>query len=47
VLGASSYTYAEATRTQKVADFTASNARAFVRAATWCEGMMAGAGHGR
>ena len=29
VLGASSYTYAEATRTQKLADFTASNARAF------------------
>jgi transposase len=29
VLGASSYTYAEATRTQTVADFTASNARAF------------------
>lgn len=29
VLGASSYTYAEATRTQRVADFTASNARAF------------------
>jgi transposase len=28
VLGASSYTYAEATRTQKLADFTASNARA-------------------
>jgi transposase len=28
VLGASSYTYAEATRTQTVADFTASNARA-------------------
>jgi transposase len=29
VLGASSYTYAEATRTQTLADFTASNARAF------------------
>jgi transposase len=29
VLGASSYTYAEATRTQALADFTASNARAF------------------
>jgi transposase len=29
VLGASSYTYAEATRTQRLADFTASNARAF------------------
>lgn len=29
VLGASSYTYAEATRTQTIADFTASNARAF------------------
>jgi len=29
VLGASSYTYAEATRTQKLVDFTASNARAF------------------
>jgi transposase len=29
VLGASSYTYAEATHTQRVADFTASNARAF------------------
>ena len=28
VLGASSYTYAEATRTQTIADFTASNARA-------------------
>ncbi len=29
VLGASSYTYAEATRTQQLADFTSSNARAF------------------
>lgn len=29
VLGASSYTYAEATRTQTLADFTASNVRAF------------------
>jgi transposase len=29
VLGASSYTYAEATHTQTIADFTASNARAF------------------
>jgi transposase len=29
VLGASSYTYAEATRTQTLVDFTASNARAF------------------
>jgi transposase len=29
VLGASSYTFAEATRTQTIADFTSSNARAF------------------
>ena len=37
VLGASSYTYAEATHTQTLADFTASNARAF----TFFEGVTA------
>jgi transposase len=29
VLGASNYTYAEATRTQRLGDFVASNVRAF------------------